>query len=152
RALEEVRTLIPQIPLSPVITVNKLRATSQGCSFLLGQFRLLKGRLSTHHAFEVSQRRWFLQLLSRVPAEIFLDPVVFEGDRLYLGAISGPGSFTAAGAANALLLDRPGDMSDGEFARRLEPMVQTLPTIAEGHAQLVRMVDQQIAELTERIE
>jgi hypothetical protein len=31
-------------------------------------------------------------------------------------------------------------------------MVQNLPTIAEGHAQLVRLVEQTVAELTERIE
>jgi hypothetical protein len=106
----------------------------------------------TYHSFEVSQRRYFLNLLGRRPGDLFIDPVVFDLDRLYLGAISGPGSFTAEGAANAFLLDRPDDMSEGEFARRLEPMVASLPTILEGHAQLVRLVDQTVAELTERVE
>jgi hypothetical protein len=152
RAREEVRTLIPQLPLEPLSVINKLRSTTPGCTFLLEQFRLLKAWLSTHHAFEVSQRRYTLQLLGRQPNHLFIDPVVFEIDRLYLGAIGGPGSFTAEQAANAFLLDRPDDMSDGEFARRLEPMVQNLPTIAEGHAALVRLVDQSIAELTERVE
>jgi hypothetical protein len=152
RAADEVRTLVLQLPLAPGTVVQQLRSTSRGCAFLLLQFELLKARLQTHHSFEVSQRRWFLNLLSRRPADLFIDPVVFDIDRLYLGAISGPGSFTAARAANAFLLDRPEDMSEGEFARRLEPMVASLPTIAEGHAQLVRVVDQTIAELTERVE
>jgi hypothetical protein len=152
RAREEVRTLIPQLPLEPLTIINKLRSSSPGCAFLLEQFRLLKAWLSTHHAFEVSQRRYALNLLGRQPNHLFIDPVVFEIDRLYLGAIGGPGSFTAEQAANAFLLDRPEDMSEGEFARRLEPMVQNLPTIAVGHAALVRLVDQSIAELTERVE
>jgi hypothetical protein len=152
RVAEEVCTLIPQLPLAPGTVVPKLRSSSQGCAFLIQQFQLLQAWLATHSCFEVSQRRYFLQLLGRRPADLFVDPLVFEVDRLYLGAISGPGSFTAAGAANAFLLDRPDDMSEGEFARRLEPMVQNLPPIAEGHARLVRLVDQTIAELTERVE
>jgi hypothetical protein len=152
RAADEVRTLVLQLPLAPGTVVQQLRTTSQGCAFLLQQFLLLQAWLLTHCSFEVSQRRYFLNLLGRRPGDLFIDPVVFDLDRVYLGAISGPGSFTAAGAANAFLLDRPDDMSEGEFGRRLEPMVANLPTIAEGHAQLVRVVDQTVAELTERIE
>jgi hypothetical protein len=119
RAAEEVCALISQIPSSPGITIPQLRATSQGCSFLLQQFGLLRERLSIHHSFEVSQRRWCLNLMGRQPDHLFIDPHVYDLDRLYLGAIGGPGSFTADRAANAFLLDRPTDMSEGEFARRL---------------------------------
>jgi hypothetical protein len=113
---------------------------------------LLRDRLTTHHSFEVSERRHALQVLGHKPKDLFTDPFVYELDRLYLGAISGPGSFTPEGAANAFLLDYPGDMSDREFAARLEPMVDNLPTIAEGHARLIEIIEQAIEELTERIE
>jgi hypothetical protein len=43
-------------------------------------------------------------------------------------------------------------MSEEEFERRLEPMVENLPTVADGHAALVALVDRTIAELTERRE
>jgi hypothetical protein len=113
---------------------------------------LIRERLRTHASLEVSQRREFLFLTARRPVDLFRDVTIYDLDRLYLGAISGPGSFTAAEAANALLLDRPAEMSEEEFERRLEPMVQNLPTIAEGHAALVALVERTIAELTERVE
>jgi hypothetical protein len=152
RTAEEVRALLPLLPTDPAGVVQLLRKTSQGCSYLLNQFIFISSRLDTHSAFEVSQRREFLFLSGRRPVDLFRDPMVFELDRLYLGAISGPGSFTAAEAANALLHDRPEEMSEEEFERRLEPMVENLPTVADGHAALVALVDRSIAELTERRE
>jgi hypothetical protein len=152
RTAEEVRTLLPSLPTDPAGVVQLLRKTSQGCSHILEQFLLIKSRLETHSSFEVSQRHEFLFLSGRRPVDLFRDPMVFELDRLYLGAIGGPGSFTAAEAANALLHDRPEEMSEEEFERRLEPMVENLPTVADGHAALVALVDRTIAELTERLE
>jgi hypothetical protein len=149
---DEVRDLIPQLPIDPARVVRHLRKTVCGCSFLLGQLRLVRARLDTHSAFEVSQRGYSLQLLGHNPADVFTDPLVFELDRLYFGAISGPGSFTAAEAANALLHDRKPEITEEEFERRLEPMVNNLPTIVEGYTGLVRIVEQAIEELTERIE
>jgi hypothetical protein len=152
RTAQEIRTLLPRLPMDPGYVVQQLRKTTQGCSYLIEQFMLIKYRLVTHSSFEVSQRREFLLLCGRNPVDLFRDPMVLEIDRLYLGAISGPGSFTADEAANALLHDRPAEMSAEEFTRRLEPMVQDLPTIAEGHAALVARVEQTITELTERLE
>jgi hypothetical protein len=152
QTVDEPRRLIPQLALDPEGIQARLRQSSYGCSYLLEQFRLLRERLATHHSFEVSQRRDFLRLSGLEPRALFSDRKVFEIDRLYLGAIRGPGGFTAAQAANALLLDRPDDMSEEEFERRLAPMVAYLPTVAEGHAELVKMVEERIAELVERIE
>jgi hypothetical protein len=113
---------------------------------------LLRARLKTYPVVEVSQRRYLTQILGHKPSDLFTDPFVYELDRLYLGSISGPGSFTPAQAANAFLLDYPGDMSDREFEARFEPMVANLPTIALGHAGLVRIIEVAIEELTERVE
>jgi hypothetical protein len=152
QSADEVRDLIPQLPIDPSRVVRHLRKTVCGCTFLLGQLRLMRARLDTHSAFEVSQRGDCLRLLGHNPADVFTDPLVFELDRLYFGAISGPGSFTAAEAANALLHDRKPEITEEEFERRLEPMVNNLPTIREGYAGLVQIVEQAIEELTERIE
>jgi hypothetical protein len=149
---DQVGTLIPQLPTDPQRVVRALRKSVCGCTFLLGQLRLLRARLKTYPVFEVSQRRYFTQILGHKPSDLFTDPFVYELDRLYLGSISGPGSFTPAQAANAFLLDYPGDMSDREFEARFEPMVANLPTIALGHAGLVKIIELAIEELTERIE
>jgi hypothetical protein len=146
------RALVPLLPLKPYETHIKLRQTSHGCAFLLGQWRLIRERLKTHHSLEVSQRPYALQLSGRNPSEILTDAVVYEFNRWYLGALGGPGSYTAAEAANALLLDRPAELPEEEFIRRLEPMVASLPSIAEGHAKLVQFADQQIDDLAERVE
>jgi hypothetical protein len=147
-----VRALIPQLPLDPARVVKELREYVCDCTYILGQLRLLRERLTTHPVFEVSQRRYVTQVLGHKPSDLFIDPFVYELDRLYLGSISGPGSFTPARAANAFLLDNPGDMSDREFEARLEPMVEKLPTIKEGHAGLAKLLEQAIEELTERVE
>jgi hypothetical protein len=140
------------LPIDPSRVVRHLRKTVCGCSFLLGQLRLVRARLDTHSAFEVSQSGYFLRLLGHDPSDVFTDPLVFELDRLYFGALSGPGSFTAAEAANALLHDRKPEIGEAEFERRLQPMVDNLPTIVEGYTGLVQIVEQAIEELTERIE
>jgi hypothetical protein len=151
RTADEIRAILPQLPVNPGGVVQVLRKSSQGCAYLLYQFSLLRDRLRTHASFEVSQRSEFLLWTGSRPVDLFRDASVFDLDRLYLGALGGPGSFTAAEAANALLHDRPEEMSEEEFERRLEPMVQDLPTVAEGHAALVALVEEQMAELTERI-
>ena len=50
------------------------------------------------------------------------------------------------------MYDRPADLSEGEFERRLEQPLLNVPTIEEGHAQLQEYVDRWIAQLTERKE
>src|SRR5262249_1354315 len=153
RIAAEVFTLIPQLPLDPARVVAALRNSSQGCAYLLSQWTLIKERLLTHCSFEVSQRFQVLYLTGRRPTDLFRDPMVFELDRLYLGAISGPGSFTALEAARGMVNDFPrGEMSEEEFIRRLEPLVRNLPPVEEGHAALLALVEKTIAELTERME
>jgi hypothetical protein len=50
------------------------------------------------------------------------------------------------------MYDRPADLSEGEFERRLGKILAKVPTIEEGHAQLQEYVDQWIAHLEERKE
>jgi hypothetical protein len=152
RIAGEVRDLMPQLPLDPRRVVDELRKSSLGCSYLLSQWLLIKERLSIRYSLEVSQRATMIELMGLRASELFRCALVFDLDRNYLGAISGPEGFTAAEAANALMWDRPEEMSECEFERRLELMVENLPTEEEGHAVLMGLVDRSIAELSERVD
>ena len=48
--------------------------------------------------------------------------------------------------------DRPPEMSEEEFERRLAPIVKDLPTVMEGHALLLEYVDKELAALRDRFE
>jgi hypothetical protein len=152
RKIKEVTQSIKELATEPVISVSKLLNSTQGCAFLINQFQLLGKRLTTHTAFEVSQRAYAIHLAGFRPKDLFIDPRVMEINRCYFGALRGVGGFTAAIAASALMDDRPEEMTLMEFERRLEPMVSNLPTIAEGHAQLKRFVANTIETLLERME
>ena len=152
RKAAEVQDLIPNLKEKPGLTVTALMNSTFGCDFLINEFNALSERLTTHYSFEVSQREHSLRLGGHRPKELFTDKVVKELNRSYLGSLQGPGGFTAAGAANAFIYDKPEDISDGEFERRLERLVMDLPTIEEGHAQLQGYIKGWIARLTERHE
>jgi hypothetical protein len=151
RTANEVRTLIPQIPSDPGRVIAALRKSVHGCQYLLDQFSLIISSLDQRATFEVSERRWVTQLLGFRPCDLFTQHMVFEIDRLYLGSLGGTGSFSPEEAANALLLDRPEDMSDDEFTRRLELMTLYLPTVEESQARLVQLIEATMDELKERI-
>jgi hypothetical protein len=151
RTANEVRVLIPQIPTDPGRVIAALRTSVLGCKYLIDQWSLLLSSLDQRWTFEVSERRWVQQLLGFRPDELFTQHLVFEIDRLYLGSLGGTGSFSPEAAANAFLLDRPEDMSEGEFARRLELMTLYLPTVEESQARLVKLIEATIDELNERI-
>jgi hypothetical protein len=152
RKAAEVQDLIPNLKAKPGLTVTELMNSTCGCTFLITEFTALSERLTTHYSFEVSQREHALRVGGHRPKELFTDTVVKELNRSYLGSLQGPGGFTAAGAANAFIYDKPEDISDGEFERRLERHILDLPTIEEGHAQLQRYVKGWIDRLTERHE
>jgi hypothetical protein len=152
RKTEEVTQLITELASEPRLTVCKLMNSTQGCAFLISQFTLLGKRLITHTSFEVSQRAYALQLSGYRPGELFTNPRVMEINRSYFGAIRGVGGFPVAIAAQALMDDRPEGMTLMEFERSLEPMVNSLPTIPEGHAQLKTFVANAIEQLQDRME
>jgi hypothetical protein len=151
RTANEVRVLIPQIPTDPGRVIAALRNSVHGCNYLIDQWSLLLSTLDQRFTFEVSERRWVTQLLGFRPCDLFTQHMVFEIDRLYLGSLGGAGSFSPEEAANAFLLDRPEDMSDDEFTRRLELMTLFLPTVEESQARLVKLIEATIDELNERI-
>jgi hypothetical protein len=152
RKAAEVRALTANLKEEPDLTVTQLMNSSCGCNFLINEFTVLCEQLTTHYSFEVSQREHALRAGGHRPKELFTDKVVRELNRSYLGSLQGPGGFTVAGAANAFIYDRPEDISEGEFERRLERLVMDLPTIEDGHAQLQRYVKNWIDRLTERKE
>jgi hypothetical protein len=148
----QVRDLLDDLKAKPEVTIAAVMNTSYGCSLLIKEFKALGDRLKTHCSFEVSQREHALRLGGHRPKELFTNKVVEEFNRSYFGSLHGPGGFTAAQAANALMYDRPKGVSRGEFERRLERLVSKLPTIEEGHAKLKKYVQTWISRLRERKE
>jgi hypothetical protein len=147
-----VRDLLANLKEKPEITISAVMNTAYGCGLLIDEFTALGERLKSHYSFEISQREHALRLGGHRPKELFTDKVVAEFNRSYFGSLQGPGGFTAAEVASALISDRPDDVSEGEFERRLERAIADLPTIEAGHAELKRYVDRWIAQLTERKE
>ena len=148
----EVRELRKELVSNPDIIVTQLMNSTCGCAFLINELTALSLRLKTHYFLEVSQREHALRLAGHCPNELFTDWVVREFNRSYFGSIRGPGGFTAAQVANALIYDRPSDISEGEYERRLEPLTLDLPSIEDGHAQLKKYLADWISRLTERKE
>ena len=148
----EVRELRKELVSNPDIIVTQLMNSTCGCAFLINELTALSLRLKTHYFLEVSQREHALRLAGHCPNELFTDWVVREFNRSYFGSIRGPGGFTAAQVANALIYDRPSDISEGEYQRRLEPLTLDLPSIEDGHAQLKKYLADWISRLTERKE
>ena len=147
----EVRDLIPQVAEAPDVTVTKLMNSTRGCAFIR-EFTSLEQRLLVNHSFEVSQREYALQLAGHRPDELFTDPVVRDLNRSYLGSLQGPGFFTPAMAANALMYDRPEAITETEFTRRMEPFVTDLVSVEQGWAELKKYVHDHIKRLQERME
>ena len=109
-------------------------------------------RLITHKSFEVSQREYCLRLAGHRPEELFTDPVVRDLNRSYLASLHGPGFFTADMAANAFMYDRPKEITETEFTRRMEPFVKDLVSKEEGWNELKKFVHDRIKRLKERTE
>ncbi len=152
RRAAEVRATIALLPQDPDGAVRRLRSSTAGCDWLLMQWGLMDARLKTHRSFEPSQRGLALQLTGRLPGDLFRDPVVLAWNRAYLGGIRGTDGYTAAQAAMVLRFDRPPEMNEPEFERRLKLVVSDLPTVLEGHALLMQYVREVVDELTERRE
>src|SRR5262249_43412596 len=140
RSVSAARALLPELSADPNRIVMQLRSSTSGCELLLEKWSLIEDRLRTHLAIEVSQRRTLIELNGRRPGELFSDPLVYEIDRLFLGAIHGQGGCTAAMAAETFFFDRDEMMSPTEFERRLTAMVNNLPPVEEAHDRLVNMV------------
>ena len=148
--VQQTRKQIDRLATEPDIAVDELSKTTSGCVWLIGQFQLLLEQLDAYCSTEVSQRGYALKLGGHRPDELFVDKDVFDFNQCYFGGISGPGSFTADGAGNALRHDRPSTMSYEELVRRLEPMVSDLPTLEEGQQRMWEYFEKEIARLTER--
>src|SRR3954470_19689579 len=140
RRAAEVRALIALLPQDPDGAVRQLRSSTAGCDWLLAQWGLMDARLKTHRSFEASQRGLALRLTGRLPGDLFRAPVVMAWNRAYFGGILGTGGYTAAQAASVLWADRPPEMNEAEFERRLAWVVKDLPTVLEGHALLMQYV------------
>ena len=140
---------IPKLASEPKKTVQKLMTSAYGCSALIQKLQILAEWLLDCSSFEISDRALALNLGGHDPKDLFVDPVVMDINRAYLGGIRGKDGYTAAQAANALQADRPDAVTPEEFERRLERHVLDLPTVEEGVATLQKYVSDVIDRLTQ---
>ena len=75
RQAEEVQGLVEQLAENPGV-IRQLRAMSQGCRYLLGEWQILDGRLRGWLSFEPTQRSHAMHLLGKRTGDLFADPVV----------------------------------------------------------------------------
>ncbi len=149
---DEVTKAIPRLQTEPEVAFNILQSSTHGCSYLIDRLTALSQWVKTHNSVEVSDRGQALRLTGHRPDELFSDPEVFAFNRSYFASLNGPGGFTAEGAANALLHDKPARMSLGEFVEQCRPLVCNLVSMEQGRAEVYAFIEKAIKRLEEREE
>ena len=147
----EVERLVARLEQEPAEVVRRLRQSSLGCLWLLGQWGELAGRLRDWKCVEPSQRLHAIHLMGKQTNDVF-DPIVSRWVAAYLGALMGDAQADVGRACNLLATHRADGMSAAEFERRIELLCKTLPDTVGGNVALTQVVVEAIAELTERLE
>ncbi len=149
---EEVQKLILDLPAKPKETHARLMSSTAGIACLINKFTYFQSHFKSYTSFQVSDRAIALRIGGHDPKDLFHDPIVWWINQADFGALFGPGGYSAEEAANALQEDCPDGMTYAELVARLEPMMNDLPTIEEGHLYLKKYVQDWIDKLTERKE
>ena len=148
----EVQKLILDLPSKTKETHARLMSSTAGIAWLLEKFTYFKYHLGLYTNFPVSDRAIALRIGGHDPKDLFHDPIVWWINQANFGALFGPGGYSAEEAANVLQDDCPDGMTYAEVVVRLEPMMNDLPTVEEGHLYLKKYIQEWIDKLTERKE
>jgi hypothetical protein len=130
-------------------TIDQLKRTSTGCSYLLSQFNIIDEHLSIFDGLSPVQRVLAIHLLGRRPCDWFRDGVVRDWTYAYVFAYYGDRPFDGESVAALLHADRPERMSPSEYLHHVNHLIETALSADEANAVLRKLVAAQIKELTD---
>jgi hypothetical protein len=130
-------------------TIDGLRKTSAGCSYLLEQFNGLLTYLNTFQGLEPVQRVLAIHLCGRRPCDWFRDGVVRDWTYAYVFGIYGDIGVTAEQACDLLHADRPPTMGPLEFLHHVQGLIETPVSGVAANALLRKLLAAQIKDLTD---
>ena len=146
---EEAEQLTFVLRGAPAETCRKLRRTVTGCRWLIGRWKQLQLILRTRKYWDFSERNHALNLLGRLPEEIWSEMVVNVVVSSCLTLTRGPKPPPESLIGH---VPEPVWMGKSEFQRRLVAMAAALPSVEEATDALQEIVNDQIEELGERLE
>jgi hypothetical protein len=140
-------------PDDPTPLVQQLRETTQGCQWMLAEWRGLIEKIKQvpGRVFEQNERRLGLYLLGKDPTQVFTDGVVTAWDAAYLGALLGNARTDVDRVARVLANDQPPVMTAAIYERQLRALIALIPDRAEGIARMLAIATAAVAELTDRV-
>jgi hypothetical protein len=130
-------------------TIDQLKKTSAGCSYLLSQFHLIDEHLSIFDGLSPVQRVLAIHLLGRRPCDWFRDGVVRDWTYAYIFAYYGDRPFDGESVCELLHADRPERMSPSEYRHHVNQLIETALSADEANAVLRKLVAGQIKDLTD---
>jgi hypothetical protein len=150
---QEARELIARLPESPGESIQGLRNSTAGLTWMIDQVQRLAGQVARFGGLTQSQRRLVIHLWGKRLVDLFVDSVVATWNRLYLAeAVSQMPDPPEKVAVAELELDRPPAMEPFEFEYSVESIAGRLPTAEEARAEMAQRLAAMLAELTERRE
>jgi hypothetical protein len=138
--------LIEQFPSDPAGILIQLMDVKQGVCYILDQVDQLDLYLQSHTSLHPSQRTFAIMIMGRRPRELFTSPQVMDFNLGVISGINGATGLAAGDLADILGGDKPQDMPDSEYERRLGEQLDRLRSIPEGQEYL-RMILRKYREL-----
>jgi hypothetical protein len=128
--------LIERFPSDPAGILIQLMELKQGVCYILDQVDQLDLYLQSHTSLHPSQRTFAIMIMGRRPRELFTSPQVMDFNLGVISGINGATGLAAGDLADILGGDKPHDMPDSEYERRLGEQLDRLRSIPEAQEYL----------------
>jgi hypothetical protein len=139
--------LIDNFAASPAATLMEMLALVPGIDWVLTQVRTLRGYLNDRTSLHPSQRRLGIMLLGRRCTELFTSELVMDWNLGVISGCNGAGALSAADLKAILAFDRPEDIGESEYERRLSEELDRLVSMEKGQEYLCQILDEYEAKL-----
>jgi hypothetical protein len=130
----------------------QLRDMSMGIVWLDSQIEALQKNLADYRGLHPGEKLQICLLAGRKAADIFVDPFVWNVNLLYISMLHGPGSLTAEQVGQILVNERPQDVGEQEYIRRLAPLAQGLIGRDQAREFLGTILKTMRSDLADRLE
>jgi hypothetical protein len=134
--------LIDNFAASPAATLMEMLTLVPGIDWVLTQVRMLRGYLDYRTSLHPSQRRLGIMLIGRRCTELFTDELVMDWNLGEISGCNGAGALSAADLKAILAFDRPEDIGESEYERRLSEELDRLVSQEKGQEYLCQILDQ----------